>query len=268
MKHILDRPVWSALSTRHASLAEGGSLARRYPPSISPFAAAIDDSEASLRALAELAPADESLLLVQADGIVLPRGFIAVSTAAAVQMVAERPVERVADERVELLSEADAADMLALATLTKPGPFSLKAQSLGEFWGVKVDGALVAMAGERMKQDGFTELSGVCSHPDFRGRGLGRLLSLFVAGRIIDRGELPYLHAYATNSAAIALYESMRFALRSMMDVAVVRRQAYHPAQLSAKDAAAAERGSSFRRGCRADAGAMTRAAGDQRRPG
>lgn len=224
MRHILDRPVWSALTTRHAALAQGGSLARRYPPSISPFAAACDDSEASLQALADLAPADETLLLVQADGIVLPPGFVAVSNASAVQMVAERPVERVADKRVELLSEADAADMLALATLTRPGPFSLKAQSLGGFWGVKVDGRLVAMAGERMKQDGFAELSGVCSHPDFRGRGLGRLLSLSVAGRIIDRGELPHLHAYVTNAAAIALYESMGFALRSMMQAVVVRR--------------------------------------------
>jgi predicted GNAT family acetyltransferase len=96
--------------------------------------------------------------------------------------------------------------------------------SLGEFWGVKIEGRLVAMAGERMKQPGYTELSGVCSHPEFRGGGLGRLLSLFVANQIMARGEIPYLHAYATNAAAIKLYESIGFRLRSAMNVAVVQR--------------------------------------------
>src|SRR6185503_16845321 len=178
MTHVLDRPVWSALSTRHAALAEGGSRARRYPSAISPFAAACDDHRESLQALEELASSNESLLLIQADDIVVPAGLVTVSTAFGVQMIAERPLAKVTDERIERLSDADAADMLALATLTKPGPFSLKAQSLGEFWGVKAKGVLVAMAGERMKQVGFTELSGVCAHPDFRGNGLGRSLSL------------------------------------------------------------------------------------------
>jgi ribosomal protein S18 acetylase RimI-like enzyme len=226
MKHILDRPVWSALTTRHAELAEGGSLAKRYDPSITLFAAARDDSKECLSALGELAGRDEKLVLIQADEIILPHGFLAEVAASAVQMVPRRTLENVADERLERLNDADAADMLTLAKLTKPGPFSLKAMSLGEFWGVKIDGALVAMAGERMKQDGYTELSGVCSHPDVRGRGLARLLSLFVAGRIIERGEVPYLHAYATNAAAIALYESIGFEVRSMMSVAIIRRVA------------------------------------------
>jgi predicted GNAT family acetyltransferase len=91
---------------------------------------------------------------------------------------------------------------------------------------MRENGRLVAMAGERMKQDGCTELSGVCSHPDFRGRGLGRLLSLFVAGRIFERGETPYLHAFATNKPAVALYESIGFTLRCQMNVAVLQRQA------------------------------------------
>jgi ribosomal protein S18 acetylase RimI-like enzyme len=225
MKHILERPAWSALTTRHAALSEGGDLARRYHPSIVPFAAARDDREESLQALGELASPDESLLIVQADEIVLPRGFVATITASGVQMILRRTPQKVADERIERLTDADAPEMLALATLTKPGPFSLKAQSLGEFFGVKVDGALVAMAGERMKQDGFTEVSGVCVHPNFQGRGLGKLLSVFMTHRVLERGETPYLHAYATNAAAIGLYESIGFELRSMMNVAVIRAE-------------------------------------------
>ncbi len=168
------------------------------------------------------APA-RSLLLLQADEMRLPPGLAAITSAAGVQMVLQHAPARVADQRIERLGEADAADMLALATLTKPGPFTLKAQALGEFWGVKENGRLVAMAGERMKQEGFTEVSGVCTHPDARGRGLARLLSVFMTHRVLERGETPFLHAYAANEAAIGLYRSMGFEVRSTMNVMLVR---------------------------------------------
>ena len=138
-------------------------------------------------------------------------------------MVLRRPPLKLSDERIERLTDADAADMLALATLTKPGPFTLRAQALGEFFGVKEDGRLIAMAGERMKPEGFTEVSGVCVHPDFQGRGLGRLLSVFMTHRVLARGETPCLHAFAANDKAIGLYESIGFELRTMMNVALIR---------------------------------------------
>jgi predicted GNAT family acetyltransferase len=224
MKHVLDRPVWSALDTRHASFAQGDNLAKRYPSSIVPFAAIATDSAENLQALDKLVPSGESVLMLQADAIVLPAGLASVSTASGVQMVAELPLQNVSDERVQRLTEDDAAEMLALASITRPGPFTLRALSLGDFWGVRVEGRLVAMAGERMKQPGYSELSGVCSHPEFRESGLGRLLSLFVANQIIRRGEIPYLHAYANNTAAVRLYDSMGSRLRGIMNVAVVQR--------------------------------------------
>lgn len=225
MSHILDRPIWSALETAHASLSEGNALARRYPPSIVPFAASADNSPESLEALARLPLGEEVMAIVEAEPIIVPEGLVTLSSARLVQMMAERPSERVSDSRVMPLTEADAADMLALATLTKPGPFTLRAQSLGSFWGVKIDGRLVAMAGQRMRQTGFAELSGLCTHPDFQGRGLGTLLFRFVAGEIAARGETAYLHAYVTNAPAIALYEAMGFRIRSEMNFSVVKRQ-------------------------------------------
>ncbi|KUM23608.1 GNAT family acetyltransferase [Mesorhizobium loti] len=224
MKHVLDRPIWSALATRHRTFAEGGSLARRYRPSIVPFAATAADDAESLRALGKLLPPLESSILVQTDPIVLPAELAAVSAASLVQMTADQPIQAVSDERVQRLTRDDAAEMLALASLTKPGPFTLEALSLGDFWGVKIGGRLAAMAGERMKQPGYSELSGVCTHPDFRGGGLARLLSLFVANRIMARGEVPYLHAYASNVAAVGLYESIGFRLRTTLNMAVVQR--------------------------------------------
>ncbi len=225
--HVLDRPVWNALSTRQAAFALGRDRARRFAPDIGPLAGASDDDPESLDELADLVPADGTLLLLQVDPVVLPSRLCALTIADGVQMVAHelaREAASVNDRRVEALDERDAPAMVALASLTKPGPFATRTSSLGTFWGVKEDGRLVAMAGERMLHDGFTEVSGVCTHPDVRGRGLARVLSAFVASRIVDRGERPYLHTYASNAAAIRLYESLGFRLRARAHVASVAR--------------------------------------------
>jgi predicted GNAT family acetyltransferase len=114
--------------------------------------------------------------------------------------------------------------MLDLATLTQPGPFTLRALDLGRFWGIRQDGRLVAMAGMRMAVPGLVELSGVCAHPDARGQGLARLLSRYVSARIEEGGDRPFLHAWAANTAAIALYRSIGFSIRTQMHVLAIRR--------------------------------------------
>jgi predicted GNAT family acetyltransferase len=226
MSHILDRPIWNALRTAHADLAEGSEHAMRYPPSIVPFAAAADDTRESLEALENLPVADEVMAIVEAGPVTIPSGLTVLSEGKLVQMIAERPYERVSDSRLQLLTSDDAEEMLDLAMLTKPGPFTLRAQSLGTFWGVKIDGRLVAMAGQRLRHPGFGELSGLCTHPDFQGRGLGTLLFRFVAGEISARGDIVFLHAYYTNTPAITLYKALGFKLRSEMNLRVVKRRA------------------------------------------
>ena len=225
MSHILDRPIWNALHTAHADLAEGGERAMRYPPSIVPFAAAADDTRESLEALENLPAVDEAMAIIEAGPVIIPQGLTVVAEGKLVQMIAERPYERISDSRLQPLTSDDAEEMLALATLTKPGPFTLRAQSLGTFWGVRIDGRLVAMAGQRLRHPGFGELSGLCTHLDFQGRGLGTLLFRFVAGEIASTGDTAYLHAYAANISAISLYETQGFALRSEMNMRVVKRR-------------------------------------------
>jgi len=202
--HVLDRPVWSSLATRHAAFAVGGERARRFAPDINPLAGARDDAPESLAELAELVPPDGPLLLLQADAVAVPAGMVRATDVAGVQMVLERLAEVPPEPRIVTLTAADAPEMVALAKLTNPGPFSTRTPELGEFFGVRAaGGALLAMAGERMKHPGYSEISGVCSHPDARGRGLARSLSAHVARRILERGETPYLHAYASNAPAI-----------------------------------------------------------------
>lgn len=227
--HPLDRPVWSSLATRHAAFAVGGGRARRFAPDIGPLAGARDDHAGSLAELAALVPADGTLLLLQVDPIALADPIVATTTADGVQMVAHDPACLAAvpaDPRVEPLTADDVPAMLELATQTRPGPFAKRTPALGQFWGIKQAGTLLAMAGERLKHDGFTEVSGVCTRPEARGQGLARMLSAFVAARIVERGETPYLHAYATNTPALRLYESLGFRLRAKVHVATVARRA------------------------------------------
>ena len=122
------------------------------------------------------------------------------------------------------LTDSDAPEMLALAQLTKPGPFSTATHKLGQFIGVRIDGRLAAMAGERMKVDRHSEVSGVCTHPDFQGRGYAAILSRAVAQRIIDRGETPFLHAFESNAGAIALYEKLGFSIRTRLIASAFER--------------------------------------------
>jgi predicted GNAT family acetyltransferase len=224
MAHLLDRPIWTSLLSRHAALAEGGALAKRYPADMSAFAATGDETAASLAALGDLAEPGRTLLLVQKDPLAFPAGFAPEVEARLVQMVAAAPVAFADDARIRPLGRADAADMLDLAKLTKPGPFSLRAQDFGPFWGIRENGRLIAMAGQRMGQQGWRELSGVCAHPDVRGQGLGRLMSLYGARTIQEAGDTAYLHAYSTNEKAIRLYESIGFRLRETMNMAVIRK--------------------------------------------
>lgn len=224
MDHRLDRPIWTSLVSRHAALAEGGALAKRYPADMSAFAATGDETAESIAALGDLAGAGGTVLLVQKEALVFPAGFVAEVQATLVQMVADGPVTAPDDPRIRPLGRADAADMLELAQLTKPGPFSLRAQAFGPFWGIRDNGRLVAMAGQRLGQEGFRELSGVCVHPDLQGQGLGRLMSLYVARQIQAAGDTAYLHAYATNATAIRLYESIGFRLRERMNMAMLRK--------------------------------------------
>lgn len=216
---FLDRPVWNALATRHTAFSVGGDRARRFAPDIGPLAGARDDEPESLAALAELVRTTGPVILLQAPAIVLPAGLVATMTAPGVQMVLDRLVEVGDAPRIEPLTVDDVPAMIALATLTKPGPFAARTNALGSFYGIKEGGVLLAMAGERLKHDGYTEVSGVCTHPEARGRGFARTLSAYVARRIVERGEVPYLHAFATNTAAIALYESLGFRRRSEMHV-------------------------------------------------
>jgi len=201
-------------------------LARRFMRDVNLFASACDESPEAVAALSELVRPDESVFMAQVPDVVIPPGLVEVKAAKGVQMTASRgvsPVETSRDD-IQRLTDKDAPEMLALATLTEPGPFLPRTHVMGAFLGVRIEGRLAAMAGERMRFPGYTEVSGVCTHPDFRGRGLARRLSAAVLTAIQARGDQAFLHAWKSNHAAITLYESLGFRLRTEINVSVLRR--------------------------------------------
>ena len=226
MTHPLDRPIWSALTTRQADIAVRVGEAVRLKPDYGVFAAAADASESSRIALNYLDIGPEGLWCLEKDPVEPPPGVLVVHhRAPCVQMIADHVVASRPEFEVEKLTEADAPAMLALARMTEPGPFFEHTHRMGDFIGVKAKDLLIAMAGERLRPEGYTEVSGVCTHPDFRGRGYAGGLMRIVAARILARGEVPFLHSYAENAGAIALYEKLGFKLRSSMTLTVLARE-------------------------------------------
>lgn len=223
--HPLDRPVWRALRSGWASLAVGDEQALRIDADHGPFGAAANDSDPAQAALAALlVPPDGELWIVEREPIGAPPGTTVMREATLAQMIAQDIAAVPALADVLTLGEADGAAMRALALLTKPGPFHALTHRLGGFIGIRREGRLVAMAGERMQLDGFTEVSGVCTHPEYRGRGLAKALMAQVARTMLARGETPFLHAYADHAATIAMYERLGFRLRAEMRLMVVAR--------------------------------------------
>ena len=215
----LDRPIWAALSGPQRALATGTDRALAYPAAIGPLAATRDETPEALADLARLVAERHSLVLLQAQVPPVPDGCRAEMIADAVQMVATDRLSLPDPGDVIALGDDDAPEMLALAQLTAPGPFAPRTHTLGQFYGVRIDGRLVAMAGERMCFPSHAEMSGVCTHPDFRGSGLALRLSAKVIGRILARGERPFLHVRVKNTGAIRVYERLGFAIRQSFTV-------------------------------------------------
>jgi ribosomal protein S18 acetylase RimI-like enzyme len=222
--HPLDRPIWSALETRQAHFARGDDLVRRFPADVSPFVAARDASPEAVAGIASQIADGDDVSLVEAAPPLAPEG-ISETRLPVFQMVWDRFSTGRTVFSVSPLGERDAADMLELATLTRPGPFRARTHAMGRFVGVREDGRLIAMAGERLNATGYHEISAVCTHPDRRGRGLGPALMRVVGQRILEEGDIPFLHTYSSNTTAVALYRRLGFEVRAEVTHAIWNRR-------------------------------------------
>jgi ribosomal protein S18 acetylase RimI-like enzyme len=221
----LDNPVYASLSGPHAGFALSSGRALRYHEDVTPFMGL------------PAAPSDQdwrdALELVAPGGVVAVLGgggspaepWSVIQSFDVVQMVAER-ADGEDDQEAVRLGRSDVPEMLELVAATKPGPFLERTIELGTYLGIRRDGRLIAMAGERMRVEGFTELSAVCTSHAVRGQGLAtRLMRAVIAG-IERRGERPFLHVMPSNTGAIRLYDELGFRRHHQATITVLANPA------------------------------------------
>jgi predicted GNAT family acetyltransferase len=233
--HPLDNIIWKALTTRQAEFAESFDQARRFVPQVSPLAAFREPTPEGYESLAGLVGTGETIgLFLEAPYQPQP-GWSFVAGAPMPEMVCDSgllPADSLGrlsphngEPEILELGDADSPDMMALTALTKPGPFGKRTHELGTYLGIRLNGKLVAMTGERLKIPGYTEVSAVCTHPEHTGHGYARILMAEVMRRICGRGETPVLHVRGDNVRAIELYERLGFRQRVLLHFAVLRKE-------------------------------------------
>ena len=221
MNDLLDNPIWFALTTQHEPLALSQGNARRYPKQVSPFAALCETTPDAFSDLRVLVGPQERVALFTAAALDVPKTWHVERSQWIEQMICEtlpaaQPIQAAP------LTAADVPEMLALTAATEPGPFLPRTIELGRYFGIRSqDGCLAAMAGERLRLRGFTEISAVCTHPDFRGRGYAKALVNMLGARIMAEGKIPFLHVNPDNGAKV-MYGKIGFRLRTQIRLTVI----------------------------------------------
>lgn len=226
--HPLENIVWKALTTRQSEFAESFDQACRFLPEVSTVAAMLEPTERGYQSLAKLVSPGKTVNLALEAPYQAQPGWTLIFGTPMPQFVyegADVPATP-SGSGLEILElgAADADEMMELSALTKPGPFSKRTHELGTYLGICREGKLIAMAGERLKPPGYTEVSAVCTHPEHTGRGYARILMMEVMRRIMGQGETPFLHVREDNVHAIRLYEKMGFRRRVVLHLAVLRK--------------------------------------------
>jgi GNAT superfamily N-acetyltransferase len=208
-----DNPFWSALHSRHRDIALRRGEAARYPAPFAPFLGVASAQADVAEAIDALVGTDESVYLLGVTPA-LPQGWALDAFAPLAQMICPAPIPVVDGPAVIELTEAHRADVLALTALVYPHYFRPRTMELGRYFGIYRDGRLAAMIGERLGTDAQQEVSAVCTHPDFNGRGYARRLIALLSNDNLERGRLPFLHVSHQNHRAKQLYEQLGYSHR------------------------------------------------------
>ena len=220
---VLDNIAWHSMTGAHRHLADRNGLAARFHRDVAPFSALGDRTPQAWDDVAELVGPGKPAILF-GPRMDVPDGWAIDVSFPCLQLVADKIVDRVPEIPLIDLGPDDVTEMVDLVQLTNPGPFSERTIELGRYLGHRVDGRLVALAGERMRAAGFVEVSAVCTAEDQRGRGLGAACTLAVVRHIREHGNEAFLHVMNTNTSALRLYLALGFVVRREIDVVITRK--------------------------------------------
>lgn len=221
----LDNPVWEALSNKQSHFNIGNELVKFFPGNVAPFIGLKDWNEKDLQALIHFLPSDRSFSVMITKEVKLPTCFEILFTTLLFQMYC--PVLNSFINpciSIRSLQSSDVAQMLALTEMTKPGPFYEKTIDFGNYAGIFNDHELVAMAGERLKVNGYTEVSAICTKTAWLGKGYASCLLSKVAEAIIQEGNIPFLHVRTDNIRAIEVYKKLGFQIRTEVYFAIFKK--------------------------------------------
>lgn len=214
MLHLADtlaNPVWQALNTVQQHMNAGTEQLAYYAADIAPFAGMNNWDETSIRFFEHSLPSGRRFSLMQEENVALPASLQLHFSVPLYQMVCVAFQPSFQHHILQPLTEAHVPQMLELTSLTKPGPFFTHTLQFGGYIGVFDGERLVAMGGERLKVPGFTEVSAICTHPQYRAQQMAKHILSALCQRILQRGEIPFLHSLTTNESALNVYQQLGF---------------------------------------------------------
>lgn len=222
----LNNPIYQALISREAHFNIGNAAVAFFPENLAPFIGLSNWSHEQQKQLLIQAPAHRSWFVIHQEPFSFIDNFQTVFSIPLFQMMCPKlSTPPPSKEPLKPLGKEHIEEMIALTSLTKPGPFLQRTIEFGNYHGIFREGKLVAMGGERMHIDHFTEISAICTHPDYRGHGYGAQLVHFLSKQILEKGETPFLHVRIDNKNAIEVYEKMGYQIRTEMFFAIFKRK-------------------------------------------
>jgi GNAT superfamily N-acetyltransferase len=227
MEHVLDNPIYYALTSAHGHIAKGIDEVKYYTEDITAFAGLKDNSQENLDTLHQISQAESLFVFFSKTPVEIPKKWKLLTHIDMFQFVfRDKEVPTVDGTGITDLDLEHVAEMMDLVELTKPGPFLAKTIELSNYTGIFINGKLAAMAGHRFFPTPYREVSAVCTHPDHLGKGYAFKVLQEQIKRILLRAEIPFLHVRNDNEGAIKLYQKLGFEIRTDIIAYVIKKEA------------------------------------------